>query len=396
MRKVSIIITHYNRKDLLIKTIRSISKFESSKYAEFVIVDDASDESQNIDNIPNLFSELDIQVVKIGKDEKWWSCPCPTINKGVSESTGEIIILQGAEIAHAGDIISDVQRINDNQYFVYGCLSLKESENSFVNSDISKIKGDMWYQHSVQNPRCYNFCTAITRDDYYELGGFDERFGDGIAYGDDDFIRRVRLKGMDVMQIDNPHTLHQYHPPMQAKPTGNSNISDKELFDKINATEHTYKVKSVYLTNNPELKKEEQKNDNRNMSSFEIIYKNLIEKGLHEAEAQSQARLLYIEEQELSNTVSLASPKAFVPASYQNPTTPSTPANKNSKFMSQIQTFNKNILEIPKEMNGLKVYCNNNFGFGNYSIVIVGKSGQNRVAKILMSDGGETEQFVIQ
>jgi len=396
MRKVSIVITHFNRKDLLIKTIRSIAAFESSKYAEFVVVDDASGEQQSVEGISELFPELDIKTVSIKPNEKWWSCPCPTINKGVSESNGEIIILQGAEIAHAGDIVSDVQRIKDNEYFVYGCLSVKENENSLIESRISEIKGDIWYQHSQYNSRCYNFCTAITRKDFYELGGFDERYGDGIAYGDDDFIRRVRLKGMNVMQIDKPHTLHQYHPPMQSKPCGNNNISDKELFDKICATEKTYRVKSVYLRNHPELKINKQKSNGNNMSSFEIIYKNLIEKGLTEPEAQSQARLLYIEEQELSNTVSLTSSKAFTNASYQNPTLQvSNPANKNSKFLPQIQAFNKNMREIPKDTNSLKIYCNNNFGFGNYAIVVIGKQGQNRVAKITLTDGGETDQFLM-
>lgn len=35
---------------------------------------------------------------------------------------------------------------------------------------------DCWYNHSVTNPKGYHFCSAITRKNLYDLGGFDERF----------------------------------------------------------------------------------------------------------------------------------------------------------------------------------------------------------------------------
>jgi len=237
MKPVSIIITHYNRRELLINTIKSMVQFQSIHYAEILIVDDASDYPNIVDGIPKMFPGIDIRIVKVSKSEKWWSCPCSTINKGISEAIGDVMILQGAEIVHNGDIISDVLRIKENEYFVYGCLSLKPDETP-----------DIWYQHSAINPRCYNFCTAIRRKDILELGGFDERFGHGVAYGDDDFIRRVRIKGMNVIQIDEPHTLHQFHEPMQTVPNPNTTeLHDKELFDFICQNESGYFVKNSYL-----------------------------------------------------------------------------------------------------------------------------------------------------
>ena len=54
-----------------------------------------------------------------------------------------------------------------------------------------------WYQHSILNNRCLNFCTAITKKDLLELGGFDERFSNGLAYGDNEFILRITRKNMN-------------------------------------------------------------------------------------------------------------------------------------------------------------------------------------------------------
>jgi len=237
---ISIIISYYNRKKLLLKTIRSIIENNDSdilKQTEIIIVDDNSDRGNSLNGI--YFPHDNIKIVSISNEEKWWSCPCPSINKGIAESSGDILLLQGAEIMHQGNILKVLGNIKNNQYYVFGCLSLSKDGTD-----------DIWYQHSLLNPRCYNFCTGITKKDMLELNGFDERYGWGISYGDDDFIRRVRLKQMEVIQIDEPFTKHQYHDPMQTKPFS-KNISDLELFNYICNNETDYKNKNnSYLKNN--------------------------------------------------------------------------------------------------------------------------------------------------
>ena len=58
-----------------------------------------------------------------------------------------------------------------------------------------------------------NFCTAIHRDDLLDLGGFDERFSNGIGGGDMEFLLRIYRKGMNIKSIDDYFVYHQYHEP---------------------------------------------------------------------------------------------------------------------------------------------------------------------------------------
>lgn len=245
--KISIVIQYYNRRSHLLKSLCSISKSVLSKDAEIVIIDDASDKDQSIDNICDFFPDLNIVLFKFTKEEKWWSCPVITINKGISLCTGELIIIQCAEIYHNGDILLDAKnRIQKNDYLVYGCNALTEHEsNNLSNPNVEK-KGWIWYQHSVNNNRCYNFCTAILKSDLMELGGFDERYANGISYGDDDFILRVRRKGMNVISIDEPYTYHLHHESMQFQPQTDK-IHDEELYKHVLNNETGYFVKNSFL-----------------------------------------------------------------------------------------------------------------------------------------------------
>ena len=43
------------------------------------------------------------------------------------------------------------------------------------------------------------------------LGGFDERYGHGSSYDDDEFLHRVKLLGLDLKIIDDVTGVHQWH-----------------------------------------------------------------------------------------------------------------------------------------------------------------------------------------
>lgn len=265
--KISIVTQYYNRRNQFLKTLNS---FKNTSFPltdlEIIIVDDASNEDHQITDIIELFPELDIKIYSFIKEDKWWSCPVIPINKGLSMATGDVIVLHCAECMFIGDVISDINnRIKSNDYLVYATLSIPKElseafdyipydylkKNPFIN-----IHGSGWYQHSQENNNCYNFCTAILREDLLnKLGGFDERFAFGFDSGDLDFIRRVREIGMNVISIDDPLTYHQWHPPYLwsefVERTDVSNLSGYSLYDYIVKNEpNNYKVNNSFIGNN--------------------------------------------------------------------------------------------------------------------------------------------------
>lgn len=247
--KISIAIQYFNRRKLLLNTLDSIQKTSlDKKDIELIIVDDASNPEHQINDISLLYPDLNIKLFSFTKEEKWWSCPVIPINKGIAMSTGDVIVLLCGECMFVGDILKDVQdRIKKNDYLVYATFALdKESSEKIENINYSEVRG-MWYQHSIYNNRGFNFCSAMTREDMLDLGGFDERYGWGVAYGDDDFLLRVNRKGMNIIPVDNPLCFHQWHESMLVKPSSD-NISDEKLYHKVlNEETNNYKIKNSFL-----------------------------------------------------------------------------------------------------------------------------------------------------
>jgi glycosyltransferase involved in cell wall biosynthesis len=241
-------------------TLNSIQQTVVNKNdIEIIIVDDASSDDHIIEAISDSYSDLDIKVFSFKPEEKWWSCPVIPINKGIAMATGDVVVLLCAECMFVGDILLDINnRIKLNDYLVYATLSLTESDTtelcnkSYDDIILNKLPAKDepghsggWYQHSEYRNACFNFCTAIMREDLLDLGGFDERFGWGASHGDDNFLDRIKIKGMNIISIDDPMTYHQWHPAMLTHPE-TKNLVDGELL-KVTRTETGYKIINSFI-----------------------------------------------------------------------------------------------------------------------------------------------------
>lgn len=217
---ISIVMSYFNRQTLLDRTIESI-KESSIKDYELIIVDDKSD-------VPVVCSRAD-SIIRV--TDKWYINPCVAWNKGIEAANGDIILLQSPECYHIGDILKYVEdNIKHNTYLSFACYAINARETAEFHNGVmpnignftfaanykqqTKIEYNGWYNHSKYRPVAYHFCSAMTKDDMDTLGGFDERYASGISFDDDDFIRRIRRKGMEVKIVDSPYVLHQYHPLM--------------------------------------------------------------------------------------------------------------------------------------------------------------------------------------
>ena len=263
---ISIVTAYFNRKKLFTKTLESFEK-SNCKNFEVIAVDDGSHEEERLEDLMIRFPFL--KVIRLEKKDKWYVNPCIPFNIGFKNAIGDKIIIQNPECFHSDDIISYVDKnLSESNYLSFACYSLSEIQTSailqlgeykgFLNPSTYKKKsvdfdGDEgWYNHSIYRPKSYHFCTSITRKDLDEMGGFDERFANGVAFDDDEFIHRVRLK-LKIKFVDDFVSFHLWHygNDKNSTITNKSNHNQKfwelwnnnnYLFNNITKIENKYSV----------------------------------------------------------------------------------------------------------------------------------------------------------
>lgn len=223
---ISIVTAYYNRKKLFFRTLQSISLNYGKIDFEVIAVDDGSDENERLEDLQNDFPFL--RVIRLERENKWYSNPCIPFNIGFEAAKGSKIIIQNPECYHFDKILEYVNdNLKENQYLSFGCFSLdkkntdddllffdRENISSIIekNSYVVKTDGGLgWYNHSQYRPGAYHFCTALMTSDLVDLGGFDSRYSNGFGYDDDDLIFRIKQKGMKIKFLDDIIAIHQNH-----------------------------------------------------------------------------------------------------------------------------------------------------------------------------------------
>jgi len=207
-------MTHYNRKQQLLNTLRSIQNQLVNELVEIIIVDDVS-------NVPLQFTDfdefdLDIKLISIQTKNKWWVNPCIGFNQAFNLISNPITIIQNAECMHVTNIVNYVSNhLETNTYVAMSALSLsKESTLSInTNTPLSDINtsNSSWYCHSIHRPQPFNFCAAIHTDDLLRAGGFNNEFARGIYYDDDAFIHSLHKNNIQSKIEDSQLVYHQWH-----------------------------------------------------------------------------------------------------------------------------------------------------------------------------------------
>lgn len=255
---ISIVLTHYNRVELLQRSLHSFT-FNKTENYEVIIVDDCSHENEivKLKNLVNDYKDrIKIKTIFIKNNEKWYDNPCIPFNIGIREASGSIIILQSAECIHLGNIIDFTEkRLTKNNYFSFSCYSLNKEQtlnlpnvvspqhlldiiNPPNNNPVRNCEESGWYNHPIYRPLGYHWSNAYMKDDLYKLNLFDERFSKGIAYDDDELsYRSKRILNLEI--VKSPIVLHQWHGLgnyyKQPNPVENQLKQDynRNLLDKI-------------------------------------------------------------------------------------------------------------------------------------------------------------------
>lgn len=201
---VSIIMPYWKRREQLEASLRILYKF----YPDFevIVVDDGSGD------------DLDYDVIRLPL-KKEPKNPCVPINVGVDAATSEIIVLTGPEMLHRAPIL-------------YEMTKELTSEKSYITAAAWCPDTNIWHCHSSINRNKtgldagYHFCSMIFRKFFIEIGGFDERYREGVAYDDDDFLMKLHSNGAEFVMRDD---LIVDHPQSHTQWPGKHEIN-KTLF----------------------------------------------------------------------------------------------------------------------------------------------------------------------
>jgi len=204
--KYNILMPYYNRADQLDRTLLSFEELYSGRNDfEISIIEDykgVTDEKKHLELVKILqkHSSLWIRLLEFPMEAR---NPAPLFNWGAGQSKGEYLVLTNPECRHKNDVLAgfDEELSKGDVYVVAACESLSK-EGKF----------DRWYQHSKHRSVQYHFCSCISSDLYFRIGGFPGYFYDGIAYDDDAFLWRVKESDIPIVERDDLIVQHQWHP----------------------------------------------------------------------------------------------------------------------------------------------------------------------------------------
>jgi GT2 family glycosyltransferase len=250
MIKYSFIMPYFQRAAQFYNTLASLKHHYATRNDWDITVIEDSKNSDDLHSVVQLFNDdIPIKVVRTGRDDLY--NPSPAFNVGVDQAEGEYIILTNPEGMHMNDVLAVFDEALADQpdaYVIAACESGRNCKGVFDPERPKAFAYDhhMWYQHGQHNNRCYHFCTAIRRETYLRIGGFDERYADGYCFDDDAFRDRVKWAGIPFVVRDDALTLHQEHDKGSL-----SKSVIRKLWDKNHALYEADKLRHKELTSEP-------------------------------------------------------------------------------------------------------------------------------------------------
>jgi glycosyltransferase involved in cell wall biosynthesis len=262
---ISIVTSYYNRKQLFYETLKSITK-SKVKDIELIVVDDGSSPEHRIEDFLTEFPF--IKIVRLEKENKWYSNPCVAFNIGIRKAKGDIIVLQNPECLHVHDVLTYItENLNDSNYLTISAYGVNNEINKLIPTHLENntlidffktlpqqpyvgYESIGWYNHSIYRPVGYHFCSAITRTNMEKLNGFDERYATGIGYDDDELLIRIMYKmGLRRIIEDKISVIHQYHDTVSWNKPNADSLTEKNrsLLHNVTMKEPKYNVNFIKL-----------------------------------------------------------------------------------------------------------------------------------------------------
>lgn len=218
--KYSILCPYYKRSGHLHNTLISfLYHYSDRKDYEVIIAEDLKNtvnehEHAVLLKIIERFKSQ-INIVHINIPVKTWN-PCIAFNVAADIASGDFFLITNPECFHYMNILKGMDEEfikNSSVYIVCGCRN-RVNCNFFIEK-FEDLEGqdEAWFAHSIYRKGCLHFCNAMSKESWKKIGGFDEDYKNGIAYDDNDFIRRVEKAQLKIIERDDLLTIHIDHGP---------------------------------------------------------------------------------------------------------------------------------------------------------------------------------------
>lgn len=248
--KISVIMAHYKREELLYRTLWGYRYFHTPEElgnVEFVIVDDGGGESETFWKVIK-FHSYALKITAAAMNEKTSSGKethntSGPMNFGIKLAIGDLFVFTNPEnIPMVSQLLPRIYRLMsdkkgrrfENRHLSGNCYSLDKPDTDRFgkidctnrNDFLKVLRSFMpfltrpfgmngsstgWRQHSEFKPNHFFFLSSIWRESLFKLGGFDEKFLQGQGGEDVDFANRVKKMEMELFHTDNLVVLHQFH-----------------------------------------------------------------------------------------------------------------------------------------------------------------------------------------
>jgi GT2 family glycosyltransferase len=205
MIKYSLLYPYYQREHVLDWTLKSLKKFYASRQdLEIIFVVDLKNTTQERDLlIERLDHYWDALCLRVISNDLLTYNGARAYNLAARQAEGEYLILSNPECRHLNDILGGLDATFADTPDVYTVCACQSHDDNGMFLE--------WYQHSVHRPANFHFLSALSRQQYHAIGGFDEEYSYGIAYEDNDWLARVRRARVPIIVRDDLCVAHQAH-----------------------------------------------------------------------------------------------------------------------------------------------------------------------------------------
>jgi GT2 family glycosyltransferase len=213
---ISVVIPNYNGKNLLEKNLPKIldilSDYKEGK-AEVIIVDDYStDESLNfISKIQQ--KSLDVKLISNTKNLGFSS----TVNKGVAQATGDIVILLNTDVSPEDDFLAPLLlHFKDPIVFAVGCLdkSVEKDKTVLRGRGLGSWQRGFLVHHRGEVDKTNTLwvsggSSAFRKSTWDKLGGLNEIYNP-FYYEDIDLSYRALKSGYTIFFEPKSIVIHEH------------------------------------------------------------------------------------------------------------------------------------------------------------------------------------------